>query len=63
VEYGLVLRFIIGTSTDPAQEAALQREQQHFGDILRLPLQVCVAGVVVHAVWAAVCLTVRHQPH
>jgi hypothetical protein len=37
-----VLRFVAGSMSDPAREAALQTEQTQHGDILRLPVQVCV---------------------
>lgn len=40
-DHSIVLRFVAGSMSDPAQEAALQAEQTQYGDILRLPVQVC----------------------
>lgn len=42
-QHGIILRFIVGSVSDPVQEAVLQAEQRKHGDILRLPLQVCPA--------------------
>lgn len=41
-DHGIVLRFVAGSMSDPAQEAALEAEQTQHGDILRLLVQVCV---------------------
>jgi hypothetical protein len=53
-EHSVVLRFIIGSSPNAADEAALQQEVQTHGDLMRLPLQVTAAassclGHAVHA--------------
>jgi len=36
----VVLRFVVGSVKDPAQDAQLRAEQQQHGDVLRLPLEV-----------------------
>lgn len=38
LEQGIRVRFVIGHSTDPAQEAAIEAEEAAHGDFLRLDL-------------------------
>ena len=41
-EQGIVIRFVVGHSSDPAKEAAMDREAVEFGGFWRLSVKVCV---------------------
>ena len=53
----MVMRFVIGQTSDQAQEADLMTEVEQYGGFMRLSLQVHrVACLAASALWPAVML-------